>query len=73
MCIEIDITANIVTAIAEDLRENEKIKNLQLETIVFLQNILKTTADKVEKAVIEVDDISDALTQSSFLLAGKEK
>lgn len=73
MQIEINITADIITAIADDLKRGEKAQNLQLETIVFLQNVLKTTVEKAEKAVTEIDDISDALTQSSFLLAGNEE
>lgn len=73
MCIEIDITADIITAIADDLKQNGKIEKLQLETVVFLQNVLKTTAKETEKAMIEADDISDALTQAMLLLEGKEK
>lgn len=73
MQIEINITADIITALADDLKRGEKAQNLQLETIVFFQNVLKTTAEKAEKAVTEIDDISDALTQSSFLLAGNEE
>ena len=37
MQIEINITADIITAIADDLKRGEKVKILQLETIVFLQ------------------------------------
>ena len=73
MQIEINITADIITAIADDLKRGEKAQNLQLETIVFLQNVLKTTSEKAEKAVTEIDDIVDALDQMTFFLAGNEE
>ncbi len=73
MQIEINITADIITAIADDLKRGEKVKILQLETVVFLQNVLKTTSEKAEKAVTEIDDIVDALDQMTFLLAGNEE
>lgn len=73
MQIEINITADIITAIADDLKRGEKVKILQLETIVFLQNVLKTTSEKAEKAVTEIDDIVDALDQMTFFLAGNEE
>ncbi len=74
MKIEIDVNADIITAIAEDLVHDER-SELSLftdETKMLLHNILKNTASISSTILSETEDITDAITHAASILNKQE-